>query len=197
MSNDTTALPLPDGAREILDFWFGPPDGPDYGQFRKLWFEKSPDVDADMRHRFGALYDRAAAGALDGWEATPRGALALVLLLDQVPRNIFRDTPAAFATDAHALALAKQAIRDGLDTVLMETERMFLYMPFQHSEDLLEQERSLALYDRLGLDSATEYAHRHYEIIARFGRFPHRNVILGRDTTPEEATFLTEPNSSF
>ena len=189
--------PLSPAARAILDYWFGAPDAPDYGQFRAFWFEKSPEVDAEMAARFAEASAEAAAGGLDGWAATPRGALALVVLLDQVPRNIFRDTPAAFATDARALDVAKTAIRDGLDTALNPVERLFLYMPFQHAEDLVEQERSLALYDRLGLDSATEYAARHHEIIARFGRFPHRNAILGRDTTPEEAEFLTEPNSSF
>jgi len=193
---DATPAPPP-AARAILDFWFGAPGSPAYGHFRKVWFEKSPDLDADMRRRFAGPYEQARAGTLDPLSATPRGALALVLLLDQVPRNIFRDTPAAFTTDARALELAKCAIRDGHDTALIPVERLFLYMPFQHAEDLVEQERSLALYDRLGLDNATEYAHRHHEIIARFGRFPHRNAIFGRDTTPEEATFLTEPNSSF
>lgn len=189
--------PLSPAAQAILDYWFGAPDAPEYGQFRAFWFEKSAAVDAEMAARFAESHVEAAAGGLDAWAATPRGALALVLLLDQVPRNIFRDTPAAFATDARALDVAKEAIREGLDTALIPVERLFLYMPFQHAEDLVEQERSLALYDRLGLDNATEFAARHHEIIARFGRFPHRNAILDRDTTPDEAEFLTQPNSSF
>lgn len=184
-------------ALTILDFWFGAPGSPEHGTFRGAWFEKSPAFDAEVRARFAEVHVRAARGDLDGLATTPRGALALVLLLDQVPRNIFRDTPAAYATDARALAVAKQAIRDGHDQALIPVERLFLYLPFQHAEDLVEQERGLALCDRLGIEGAQKAAHRHHEIIARFGRFPHRNASLGRETTEEERVFLTEPNSSF
>jgi uncharacterized protein (DUF924 family) len=184
-------------ARALLAFWFGAPGDPHHGQFRPEWFQKSDAFDAGMRERFAADHDRAARGEHDAWAASAPGALALILLLDQVPRNIFRGTPRAFATDARALDVAKQAIRDGHDESLTPLERLFLYMPFQHSEDPVEQDRSLALYERLGLEDAHKFALRHQEIIARFGRFPHRNAILGRASTPEEEAFLLEPNSSF
>lgn len=192
-----TDATLPDDARAVLDFWFGPPDDPMHDQFRENWFQKSDAFDAEVRDRFAALYDAARPGAFESWAESPRGALALVLLLDQVPRNIHRGTPAAFGTDARALEVAKQALRDGHDLVLSRMERLFLYMPFQHSEDLVEQERSLALYERLGLEDAQKFAARHHEIIARFGRFPHRNAVLGRESSSEEESFLQEPNSSF
>jgi len=193
---DTGPRTVPD-ALAILDFWFGAPGSPEHGTFRNAWFEKSAAFDAEVRARFAEAHARATHGALDGLATTPRGALALVLLLDQVPRNIFRDTPAAYATDARALDVAKQALRDGHDQILSSLERLFLYLPFQHAEDLVEQERGLALCDRLGIKGAQKAAHRHHEIIARFGRFPHRNAVLGRETTEEERVFLTEPDSSF
>jgi len=196
MTSSKTADLTPD-ARALLDFWFGAPGSPEHGSFRELWFQKSDAFDAEVRDRFGALYDRARAGDLDGWAGSPKGALALILLLDQAPRNVHRGTPEAFATDAKALETAKQALRDGRDTALVPVERLFLYMPFQHSEDVVEQERSLALYDRLGIEGAQKSAHRHHEIIARFGRFPHRNDVLGRTSSDEEKAFLLEPNSSF
>jgi uncharacterized protein (DUF924 family) len=193
-----TESPAPTAeARSVLDFWFGAPGSPEHGTFRDIWFEKSDAFDAEVRARFAALYDQAKAGELDGWAADPKGALALILLLDQVPRNIHRGSPAAFATDARALDVAKQALRDGHDTALAPVERLFLYMPFQHSEEVVDQERSLALYERLGIEGAQKSAHRHHEIVARFGRFPHRNAVLGRETTEEEAAFLLEPDSSF
>ncbi|MBB4265594.1 DUF924 family protein [Roseospira visakhapatnamensis] len=181
----------------VLAFWFGAPESPEHGSFRDVWFKPSATFDAEVRARFADAHARAAQGDLNPWAETPRGALALVLLLDQVPRNIFRGTPAAFATDARALAVATQALRDGHDGALAPLDRLFLYMPFQHAEDLVEQERSLALYERLGIEAAQKSAHRHHEIIARFGRFPHRNAILGRETTEAERAFLLEPNSSF
>ncbi|WP_299443711.1 DUF924 family protein [uncultured Rhodospira sp.] len=192
--SDESLDPLAD---DLLAFWFGTPDDPEYGGFRDVWFEKSEAFDAEVGARFAEAHARAARGELDGWAVTPKGALALILLLDQVPRNIHRGTPRAFATDGKALDAAKQALRDGHDTALTPVERLFLYMPFQHAEDLVEQERSLTLYDRLGIEGAQKSAHRHHEIIALFGRFPHRNAILGRDSTPEELAFLEEPNSSF
>jgi len=194
---ETDPGPIAPAARTLLDFWFGAPDTTEHGTFREIWFQKDDTFDAEVRARFAADHGRAARGELDSWAATPRGALALVMLLDQVPRNVFRNSPDAFATDAQALEIAKQAIRDGHDTALSPMERLFLYLPFQHAEDLVEQERSLALYDRLGLDGPQTYAQRHHEIIARFGRFPHRNAALGRETTEAERLFLLEPDSSF
>jgi len=176
----------------VLDFWFGPVSG----ARREEWFAKDPAFDAEIRDRFGDLYARAAAGACDDAAATPRGRLALVIVLDQFPRNMFRDDSRAFAADAHALIHARAAVAAGQDAVLAPIEREFLYMPFQHSESLADQRRSVALFADLG-DVADDYARRHLAIIERFGRFPHRNAVLGRDSTPEERTFLTRPGSSF
>ncbi|NKB57713.1 MAG: DUF924 family protein [Alphaproteobacteria bacterium] len=177
---------------EVLSFWFGPePIEP-----RVVWFQKDPNFDAAVAARFGSVHEAAASGALDAMAVTPFGCLALVILLDQFPRNLFRDDPWAFATDRKALNLTRLAIEKGFDREMNELQRQFLYMPYQHSEDLDEQRRSVALF--AGLDKQThEYAVRHYEIIERFGRFPHRNDILGRDSTEAEMQFLTEPNSSF
>ena len=177
---------------DVLTFWFE--ETPE-----EKWFQaKSDDFDNRIRDRFEALYRKAVAGGCDDWVATPEGCLALVILLDQFPRNMFRDRPEAFATDDRALAVAKRAIDSGHDMALTQQQRMFLYMPFQHCEDLAEQQRSCDLFQ--SLDSNPDwygYADRHREIVERFGRFPHRNKILGRETTPEEADFLKEPNSSF
>ena len=177
---------------DVLTFWFQ--ETPE-----EKWFEaKSDDFDRLIRDRFEALYRKAVAGGCDDWTATPEGCLALVVLLDQFPRNMFRDRPEAFAADDRALEVAKRAIDAGHDTALTQQQRAFLYMPFQHCEDLAEQQRSCDLFQ--SLDSNPDwygYADRHREIVERFGRFPHRNEILGRETTPEEAAFLQEPNSSF
>jgi len=184
-------------ARTMLDVWFGVPGRPGYGEPRDVWFKVSEAFDQEIRTRFADAHTAAAAGDFDSWTDSPHGALALVLLLDQVPRNIHRGAPDAFATDGRALEVAKDAIRQGHDAALIPVERLFLYLPFQHAEDLVEQERSLALYDRIDLPNMQQFAHRHHDIIARFGRFPHRNAVLGRTSTPEELAFLTEPNSSF
>lgn len=175
----------------VLEFWFSP-------QNRPRWFVRSDEFDRAVCERFGELHARAAEGELADWAATPRGALALILLLDQVPRNIFRGTPAAFASDPLALATARAAVDAGHDRDLSQEERVFMYLPFEHSEDLRDQERCLELMGGLSDEpSWREYAEAHRKIIARFGRFPHRNAVLGRESTPEEVAFLTEPNSSF
>jgi uncharacterized protein (DUF924 family) len=179
-------------ATEVLGFWFG--DEP--GVRREAWFKKNPDFDAEIRERFGAILARAAAGELDGLAATPQGCLALVIVLDQFPRNIFRDDGRAFATDGQALALAKAAIASGLDQQLTPLEREFFYLPFEHSEDLDDQRRSVELFRTLGAD-ALEWAERHLVVIERFGRFPHRNAVLGREATAEEAAFLEEKPGGF
>lgn len=140
-------------------------------------------------------------GEIAGWNATPLAALALAIVLDQLPRNMFRGTARAFASDTLALAAAKAALERGFDAPLRPVERQFLYLPFEHAEDIAEQRRSLALLERLRKDSTHEvgvdYARRHHDIIARFGRFPHRNALLGRISTPEELEFLEQPGSSF
>jgi len=186
----------------VLDFWFHAPEHPDYLQTRVEWFQKNPDFDESIRQQFGALVQQAVAGGLREWEADTQGALARVLLLDQFTRNIWRDTAQAFAGDHEALALALRLIERGADATLASTARPFVYMPLMHAEDLALQERCVALFQALAAADARhasglDYAIRHRDIIARFGRFPHRNRQLGRQSTPEEAQFLTQPNSGF
>jgi uncharacterized protein (DUF924 family) len=188
---------LPLRAAAVIDFWFGPPGDPDREQPREIWFKTTDAFDAALRREFLADYEAAAAGAFQSWEASPEGALALVLLLDQVPRNIFRGTPRAYATDPPARAAADRAIERGFDQLLPPAWRLFFYMPFHHSEDIADQRRSTVLFndlprnpDRRG--SLRRYGRPYIEVIERFGRFPHRNAILGRPSTPEEIAFLAE-----
>jgi uncharacterized protein (DUF924 family) len=184
-------------ADEVLDFWFGREGEPGYGEFREEWFRKDPEFDREVRERFEGLHEQAAAGALDGWKEDAGSCLALVILLDQFSRNMFRGDPRSYATDRKAQETAEYAVEHALDRELPEFQRMFLYMPFMHSEDLEHQRRSVELFRQLGEGDADSYAVRHMEIVERFGRFPHRNEVLGRPTTPEEAEFLKEPGSSF
>jgi uncharacterized protein (DUF924 family) len=178
------------GPNDVLTFWFA-------DEARDLWFEKNATFDATCRQQLGALADDAAAGRLNVWASTPRGALALVILLDQVPRNLHRGTPAAFAQDAKAREVARRALSAGLDADLAPAERLFLYLPFEHSEDAADQALAVELIERLGHPDWTDATRRHRDIILRFGRFPHRNAALGRPSTPEELAFLAEPGSSF
>ena len=182
---------------QVLDFWFGAPPH----VARDAWWRKDPAFDAEIRDRFGGAIGKALAGAYGGWCVSARGSLARVLLLDQFTRNAFRDTGQAFAGDARALATAQDAIARGYEAALDPFERWFLYMPFQHSEDREMQRKSLALFGVLarepGFGDALDYPQRHAAIIERFGRFPHRNALLGRASTEEEIAFLREPGSSF
>ena len=188
----------PSRAQEVLEFWFGREGEPGHGEFREAWFRKDPEFDRQVRDRFEDLHEAAAAGELDDWKEEARSCLALVILLDQFPRNMFRGDPRSYATDRKAQETAEYAVDRALDRELPAFQRMFLYMPFMHSEDLEHQRRSVELFRALGgKDDATGYAVRYMEIVERFGRFPHRNEILGRQTTPEEAEFLTQPGSSF
>ncbi|MEX0142650.1 DUF924 domain-containing protein [Massilia sp. LMS1-1-1.1] len=189
-------------AQEVLDFWFLPPDNPDYGQSRAEWFRKDDGFDAQIRARFGALIDAAIDGGLREWDATPHGALARLIVLDQFTRNVYRGTPRAFAGDAQALALAIALTQAEQDGQLPPMLRAFAYLPFEHAEDLAMQARAVELFQLLsqaqpGFDGMLDYAERHQEVIARFGRFPHRNAILGRASTPQELEFLRQPGSSF
>ncbi|MCY1017337.1 DUF924 family protein [Pyxidicoccus sp. MSG2] len=193
-------------AEEVLGFWFGqPPDpilNPASARPRERWFSGDAAFDEECRRRFLAAHEAAASGALSAWCDEPRGCLALVLLLDQFPRNLFRGTPRAFATDALAREVSRQALARGLDLALPPVWRWFLYLPFEHSEEGHDQRLAVALFEMLALyhrDSREplDYARRHREVIERFGRFPHRNVALGRPSTPEEERFLQEPGSSF
>jgi uncharacterized protein (DUF924 family) len=156
-----------------------------------LWFAKDTGFDDQFRRRFLALHEAASRGECAGWVATPEGALALLLLLDQFPRNAFRGTPRMYATDVMARAIAAKAIDAGHDGGIDQALRLFLYLPFAHSEDLADQDRSVKLAERLG-EPDHSHARRHRSIILRFGRFPHRNQILGRDMTREEQHFLDE-----
>lgn len=192
--------------RDILDFWFRPVGDPEHGRLRKIWFQKDAAFDAEIRNRFLSDYEQGASGAYDAWATMPDGALALLILLDQVPRNLFRGEARAFATDAKAREIARHAVVAGLDRVLKPVQRVFLYLPFEHSEDLADQHRVVALFEALPITpefpaaahaEIVDYGRRHLAIIARFGRFPHRNATLGRLSTEEERAFLEQPGSSF
>lgn len=188
-------------AKEILEFWFGDPEQPDYGKPKRFWFTKKSEFDEKLRIQFLQDYQKAAAGYLDDWIETPETCLALILLLDQFPRNMFRQTPEAFATDWEALSVAQHAVAQGYDQKLLPVQRWFVYLPFEHSENLEHQQQAVRLFQQLRFhhDSASciEYAIRHKSVIERFGRFPHRNAILGRISTPEEKEFLKQSGSSF
>jgi uncharacterized protein (DUF924 family) len=186
---------------DVLDFWFGPPGSPEREGDREPWWRADRAFDAEVRRRFLGLHEAAAVGRLDGWRATPEGALALVLALDQFPRNMFRGTPRAYATDASALAVAEEALARGFDRRLPFTLAKFFYMPPMHSEDPARQRRCVALVEARrgepGGERSLRSARRHCEIVERFGRFPHRNAVLGRPSTAAELAFLREPDSSF
>ena len=188
---------LPERARVLLDFWFGASGDPDRERARDIWFKSTPEFDEEVRRRFLADYEDAAAGRLAAWEEAPESALALVLLLDQVPRNVFRGTPGAYVTDPAARATAERAMAHGFDRNVPPVWRKFFYMPLHHSESVDDQRRCLALIEALpaepgGPDNA-RYSRRYLDTISRFGRFPHRNAILGRESTAEELAFLAEP----
>ncbi len=170
------------GPGEVAAFWLGQND--------KVWFSADPAFDAEVLSRFAELVERAKSGSLDHWADDPEGALALIILLDQMTRNIYRDSPEMFAADAKALEVARRAIERGFDMDLPKDKRRWLYMPFMHSEDLADQDMSVELFARSEISASLPFAVEHADIIRRFGRFPHRNAILGRQTTPEEAEFL-------
>lgn len=190
-------------AQDVLDFWFLPPGSEGYGKPREVWFRKDDQFDAGIAQRFGATLEQAVAGGLREWDRQgPQGTLARILLLDQFTRNAWRGTPAAFSGDALALAAAQTLVERGADRELIPVQRWFAYMPFEHAEDARMQEQSVALFSALaganpGFDDVLDYAHRHRGVIARFGRFPHRNAILGRASTPEEIAYLAQPGSGF
>ncbi|MFA9460065.1 DUF924 family protein [Thiohalorhabdus methylotrophus] len=178
-------------AEQVLAFWFA--------ELRpEQWFRRDPEVDAAIRRRFADLYARTAEQGGGRWMEAPRSALAAVLVLDQFPRNLFRDDPRAYTTDPLALDLAERAVAQGFDRELDPPEqRAFLYMPLQHSEDPGKQARSVDLFATLGDGEFLDFARRHKAVIDRFGRFPHRNAVLGRASTPAEEEFLRQPGSAF
>ena len=190
---------LDPNANDILTFWFGA--AADRGKSRDDWFQKNPSFDDAIRARFLPLYEHAAAGHLLEWMQNAVDCLALILLLDQFPRNMFRNSYRAFAADHLAREAARHALTSEFDRELMPVERMFLYLPLEHSESLADQEQCLTLMKALDAFPETRdmhvWAEKHRVIIERFGRFPHRNVLLSRPSTPEEVDFLKQPGSSF
>lgn len=182
---------------DVLTFWFG--ESADYGKRHKRWFEKNAAFDAEVTARFRDLH--AQLHATGEWLDPARACLARILVLDQFPRHIYRGRPQAFASDAAALAAARHGVERGYDRPLLPVERLFMYLPFEHSERLEDQERACALCEPLRAYAETDDTHRyalaHRDVIRRFGRFPHRNAVLGRESTPEELEFLKQPGSSF
>ena len=193
---------IPSDAQGVLDFWFGAPGSPGHGQLNAAWFRKSPSFDAEIARRFAPLVDSALGGGLRDWAQQPASALARIVLLDQFTRSVFRDTPRAFAGDALALAAAREMVSARRDDALPPLQRAFVYMPFEHAEDLTAQDEALRLFGQLAVGASDaagflDYARRHRAVIARFGRFPHRNAVLGRTSTPDEIEFLKQPGSHF
>jgi len=201
MPFDIDTASLPARARAFLDFWFGPPDQPECFHHKQIWFRSTEEFDAAVRERFAADHEQAAAGAFAAWEDAPLSALAHVMLLDQVPRNIFRSTPRAFATDPLALAATSRALERGFDQAAPPAWRLFFYLPLEHSEVLADQQLGLDLMMAIppvpGRPAEGRMSRLHLEIIERFGRFPHRNAILGRESTEEELAFLVECEHRF
>jgi uncharacterized protein (DUF924 family) len=193
----------------VLAFWFGELDeqGRAAPDVTARWFKKDEAFDAEIRERFAGLHAALASGERDGWTGSPRARLATIIVLDQLSRNMFRGTPGMFATDPLALAATHEGLERGDDRALRLAERVFFYMPLMHSEALADQERCIELFRALagelegeakkGVENNVEYAVRHRDIVARFGRFPHRNAILGRASSEEELAFLQQPGSSF
>jgi len=194
-------LPLPARAQALFDFWFGTADHPECFHHKQIWFRSTPEFDAAVHENFAADHHAAVAGAFVDWAETPLSALALVMLLDQVPRNIFRSTPRAFASDPLALATTNRALARGFDQAVPPAWRLFFYLPFEHSEKLADQQRGLDLLLALppveGRKNDGHMTRLHLEIVERFGRFPHRNAILDRESTAEELAFLIECEHRF
>ena len=168
---------------EVLDFWFS-------DRIKKLWFNSTPEFDEELRQKYLLLYEQAARGDLMAWREDPKGALALVILFDQFPLNMFRKQVRSFATEEDAREVADFAINKGFDLPLNDTQKAFLYLPFMHSENLDDQNKSVMLFEKAGLEHNLKYAKHHRSIVQRFGRFPHRNSILGRESTEEEIAYL-------
>ncbi len=185
----------------ILAFWFGMPDDPGFEFRRERWFGKDEAFDAEIRKRFFCIYEQAVKGKFDHWRDSVHGCLALILVFDQFPRNMLRDSPKMFATDQKALALACHAVDSGFDISVPPAHRTFFYLPFEHSECLDDQRQAVDLFRRCdrypGSERSLDYAIRHFMVIRSFGRFPHRNEILGRKSTPREITFLETHEKGF
>ena len=176
--------------KQVLDFWFDPEN-------KEFWFSKSDEFDLELEEKFGHTLQQAMQCELWTWRETAEGRLAEIIVLDQFSRNLFRDHPASFAQDPLALSLAQEAVRLGLDQQLAPDQRCFMYMPFMHGESKIIHAQALQLFEALGNPMNLDFELKHKTIIDRFGRYPHRNQILERESTPEEVEFLTQPNSSF
>lgn len=197
---------IPSRAHAILAFWFMDNNGSNYGKYSKTWFTQNADFDQQIRQKFFTDYEKASVGDYDQWIADPESAIALIILLDQFPRNLFRNDPRSYSSDDQALSIAKHLVTIGADRKLIAVYRLFIYMPFEHSENIEDQEQCIALMTSLikdepelksELQGSLEYAIRHRDVIERFGRFPHRNTILGRQSTDEEIEFLKLLGSGF
>ena len=200
---------MKEAKNSILTYWFGEQadDAVTAQAQASLWWKKSAQVDAEIRDRFESCVRQAGAGELDGWAQEPRGRLALILLCDQFTRQIYRDTPQAFSLDSRALDWAREGLALKADQALRPIERVFFYLPLEHSESIADQDEAVRLFEQLKANVPNDaqdtfhgfldFAVRHRDIIARFGRFPHRNALLGRTSTPEEIEFLKQPGSSF
>jgi uncharacterized protein (DUF924 family) len=178
--------------QDVLTFWFEDTQP-------AQWFQVNADFDALIKERFADAYEKAAAGIFDDWKGDADGCLALCILLDQFPRNMFRGTALAFATDSRALVIAKYALSKGFDQVLSPVKRRFIYLPFEHSENYNDQRKCVELFEKMKKDDPLgyDYAMRHLKVVEKFGRFPHRNKILGRMNTPEEEEYLSKPGAGF
>lgn len=186
---------------EIYEFWFGKPGEAGHGDVREFWFGGGPALDREIRDRFLGHYDRAAAGECENWTSDARSWIALIVLLDQFPRNIFRGDKQSFAADPLVREYARRLVASPLHAELITVEKVFAYLPYEHSEDINDQKKCVALYRALephvAKDEWIEFAVQHYDIIRQFGRFPHRNNILGRENTPEEAAWLASSDQHF
>lgn len=170
--------------QDLLDFWFAP-------EHKALWFNSTPEFDEALRQRFEATYDAAVEGQLQDWQQSAKGALALVILFDQIPLNIFRGKAKSFSTEALARDVAHNALKQKFHETMKPEQKAFLFMPFMHSESMEDQNLSVELFTDAGLNENARYARHHRDIVQRFGRFPHRNTILGRESTPEEISYLS------
>lgn len=173
----------PVSPQDILDFWFSP-------RLQPHWFNSTRELDREIAARFETTWQTAARGGLDDWRASPDGALALIIVLDQFPLNMYRRQALGYSTEAQGRACAEEVIARGWDQSMNDGQRLFIYLPFMHSETLADQDRSVALFERTALEEALKHAHQHRELIRRFGRFPHRNAALGRSSTPDELAYL-------
>lgn len=187
-----------DKMNDVVEYWFGTIEDGSHVKPQAFWFKSTPELDEEIRSKFLDLHDEALAGTFDNMIETSNDYLAILILFDQLPRNMFRNTPRAFATDDNARIWARKAIENGIDTSQSSPHRQsFFYLPLEHSEELNDQNESVQLFKNLGYDNYTRYAIAHRDVITSFGRFPHRNKILGREPTAEETIYLSKPGAGF